>query len=432
MVRVNGELVKTGYSLSKRRGIVRTKKSHYSFNYYFRDENGKEIQYNESEFKHTAGNIKLERKFNKWVKEISKDFENAKYKEKQKEKELDKKKTKETIFKNFVDSQQFKDEVLKSFENSTFKNAKYMWKKLARENTAMAEKQLSEITVAECAEALNKILYSTSANNAKKYKFNLQKVFEVAENLGYIEQGSNPVKPYRLPRENSKKANQKTNNKKGKQYILDVNEEKAVLENLERLDIIYQYFYRFILLTGLRSGEAQAVEWTDIDWDGRKISIHQTFTEEIDSPQVSLKEYTKTGEGEDNPRIIPLWNNLSELLKKWFVIQNNGMAKNGVDRQHIEHDYIFRRFDGQLYSVGRWGDVWYEFREKLLKEGIISKPTTLHNLRGTYLSRLLNNKEVPISIVQKIAGHSKIEMTLDYYNQTSDFDVISLVDRHYK
>ena len=39
---------------------------------------------------------------------------------------------------------------------------------------------------------------------------------------------------------------------------------------------------------------------------------------------------------------------------------------------------------------------------------------TLHSLRPTFISNLLNEKSVPLPVVMELVGHTKIETTMGY------------------
>lgn len=185
-------------------------------------------------------------------------------------------------------------------------------------------------------------------------------------------------------------------------------------------------------MTGLRSGEVNAIEWKDIDWENGLLYVHQTMTEMAGySKGIVVKTYTKSKEDEDNPRILPLYSNLKELLIEYKSWQNKEYLKRGIRRKDLKHDFIFCKNDGTSYGLRRFSRIWQIFRDVLIGEEKLTKPTSFHNLRGTYISRCLNNERIPVSTVKELAGHSSTRITLKYYIQVSTLDIQALADNHF-
>ena len=71
-----------------------------------------------------------------------------------------------------------------------------------------------------------------------------------------------------------------------------------------------------------------------------------------------------------------------------------------------ESDYLLPRISNQSFN-------------RLLKEIAstleISKNLTHHTARKTFASTVLLNNDIPIEIVSKLLGHSKISTTQEYY-----------------
>lgn len=58
---------------------------------------------------------------------------------------------------------------------------------------------------------------------------------------------------------------------KNKKYAIDPEEEIAAM--LQVAGGTEEAFVRFLLATGFRIGEAAVAEWTDVDWQGKTISV---------------------------------------------------------------------------------------------------------------------------------------------------------------
>ncbi|NIS15703.1 MAG: tyrosine-type recombinase/integrase [Aliifodinibius sp.] len=138
----------------------------------------------------------------------------------------------------------------------------------------------------------------------------------------------------------------------------------------------------------MRKGELENLEWSDIDLKRRKISIR-------------AKEFwhPKTGERE-----IPINDQLFELLSR---------LRKKKPRSR-ETDFVFIDRDGsQLKTKLR------EAMIKVAKKAGIENLTTLHALRHTFASHLIMNG-VDLPTVQKLMGHTDIQVTMIYAHLAQD------------
>jgi len=71
--------------------------------------------------------------------------------------------------------------------------------------------------------------------------------------------------------------------------------------------------------------------------------------------------------------------------------------------------------DGSPYKIQYYSKEWAKFCKVLVKEKKISKEPTLRDLRKAYLTLLMREKKVSPNLVKEIAGHQKVQTTLDYY-----------------
>lgn len=148
-------------------------------------------------------------------------------------------------------------------------------------------------------------------------------------------------------------------------------------------------FILFLAYTGLRVGEAIALDIQDIDLDAMVVHVTKTVSAEHIGP-------TKTGLQRDVTLPRFLHDRLALLAS-----------------DHDDDDPLFRntRGDRVRYSVWR-SSRW---RPAVAEAGLGTiKNLTPHSLRHSYASMLITSG-LDVKTVQKLLGHSSAAMTLDVY-----------------
>ena len=161
---------------------------------------------------------------------------------------------------------------------------------------------------------------------------------------------------------------------------------------------IYKQMNRFTALvllclyTGLRLGELCALQWDDIDFEGKTLTVNRTVQ------RIAVPGYTtKTILLETNPksessqRTIPL---TSELLQ--VLTQFKG-----------EHPYVF---GGEKPLDPR--TMQYRFKRILKDAGIEIR--NFHTLRHTFATNCIENG-VDVKALSEFLGHSDVKITLNRY-----------------
>lgn len=158
-------------------------------------------------------------------------------------------------------------------------------------------------------------------------------------------------------------------------------EEIAIVE--ESWDAKNGLYAYFLLYTGLRRGEALALQWKDIDFERREISITKSVAYEINEPVIKLPK-TKNG-----IRVIPLLDCLAEKL---------------VPGEPEEYVFGGKKPYTSTMSYKRWRAYQKE----------IGLDFTQHQLRHTYAT-MLCKVNVPAKDAQKILGHADFKTTMNIY-----------------
>lgn len=146
----------------------------------------------------------------------------------------------------------------------------------------------------------------------------------------------------------------------------------------ERFRCIFQTF----VLTGMRLGELENLEWTEVDFRRRSIKIHR---------KASWQPKTANREVPINDRLLP-------ILRRLRAANSKG----------LKSSYVFPHDDGGIIRI--------KLREKLIriaKAAKIKNLTSIHALRHTFASQLVMSG-VDLAAVQRLMGHTDIKTTMIY------------------
>lgn len=149
-------------------------------------------------------------------------------------------------------------------------------------------------------------------------------------------------------------------------------------------------FAYLLLYTGLRRGEALALQWQDIDFDTDTIQISKALKWQNNRPVIDT---TKTKSG---IRTVPLLPPLKEKLQA------------GKPEQ-----YLFGHGDTPMTNIA-YRRAW----EKYYKLAGFREKWTPHQLRHSFAT-FLYDADTPEKDTQEIMGHSSIQVTRDIYTHIS-------------
>lgn len=175
-------------------------------------------------------------------------------------------------------------------------------------------------------------------------------------------------------------------------------------------DDYYQHFLYvslwFLFMTGMRIGEATAIQWEDIDFETGVLKIDKTLYYKNLNHYEFVEPKTKA-----STRFIVLDDDTLMILKEWKKVQEEVvktgfvMSYNGAPTQKHTISYAITRFS-KLASVHR---------------------IKIHALRHSHASLLIRMGENPLIIKERL-GHEDIETTLGTYGHLyphSNFEVAS-------
>lgn len=149
------------------------------------------------------------------------------------------------------------------------------------------------------------------------------------------------------------------------------------------------------LYTGLRLGEICALQWQDIDWSRRTLTVRRT-AQRIQQRDGDSRTgiHVGTPKSAKSRRIIPLPNVLLDMLSERLPSAASPYVFSQTD-QPAEPRTMQRRFAKLI--------------EPLALEGV-----HFHTLRHTFATRLLE-LGTDIKTVSVLLGHSSTRITLDFY-----------------
>ncbi len=171
----------------------------------------------------------------------------------------------------------------------------------------------------------------------------------------------------------------------------------------------YGNAYLLILNTGLRMGEALALCWEDVDFEGKTITIEKNHIlskkrdesgNTVGGYELQKQDSTKTASGN---RTIPMNRSAESAL---LALKENNTTPYVIvnSRQHnvlpSNFERTFHRIS-QNAGIGQYG---------------------VHALRHTFASMLFRN-HVDVKIVSQLLGHSSVKITYDTYVHLFEKDI---------
>ncbi len=170
----------------------------------------------------------------------------------------------------------------------------------------------------------------------------------------------------------------------------------------------YWIFFRLLIETGMRKGEAAALQWTDIDLKEQTISISKTLDFKAKSKE-DLFGDTKTF---NSKRVISISSTLTQVLQHHLRHQNqHKLALN--DLYHHDLNLVLCRDDGGFMPKST---LFNAFSRILKKAGLPSLP--IHSLRHTHAVLQLE-AGADMKYVQERLGHGSLSITSDVYAHIS-------------
>lgn len=192
----------------------------------------------------------------------------------------------------------------------------------------------------------------------------------------------------------------KVQKKKKEKTFYETSELQKFVEALERWnDIQGRAMIRLLAFTGIRVGEAAALEWSDLDVENKVISINKAISRKEDRNSKKSKQFLKEPKNFPSIRHTSVDRKTVEYLLEW--------------KKYNTSDIIF------INSKGKWVDNSNVRRWQMQVTRLAGLEfIPVHKMRHTHASLLFEAGATPKE-VQKRLGHGKIETTMDVYTHTT-------------
>nr|WP_243114847.1 site-specific integrase [Oenococcus oeni] len=229
----------------------------------------------------------------------------------------------------------------------------------------------------------------------------VNQVYKKAVQYGYVE--ANPFANVDKPR--AKKAPSSTSVK-----FYDVEQLRRFLNSAYQLyskDYYSRYlFFRLLAFTGMRKGEALALNWSDVDFSNKTLSISKTVVTVENGEVVSSEPKTKASN-----RLMTLDDDTVSALAEWKLRQHELYKALGYESSPCS--YVFNSEVNSFISLSR-PRAW----ARAIAKAADLPAIIIHGFRHTYAT-LAVQSGMDIKQLQYQLGHNDVHTTLQIYAEVT-------------
>lgn len=212
------------------------------------------------------------------------------------------------------------------------------------------------------------------------------------------------------------------------QRVLTEKDEKIFLDFVQK-DVRYRNFVPLFIVgfgTGMRIGEMLGLTWNDIDFESEIIHIKKTLsllTKHADGNKLFFS--INTPKTKSSTRDIPMTARVKAALEEQ---RKNHTPSNVIIDGYS--DFVFTTKTGNVFNFRNIGCTLNKIVQRMNKEeserasrekreAQFFEKFHPHSMRHTFATRCYE-KGISEKVVQKILGHSKVDITLNRYTHTTD------------
>ena len=197
---------------------------------------------------------------------------------------------------------------------------------------------------------------------------------------------------------------------------LTIDEQKKLLNVLKTEDIKYSEQMMISMFTGMRMGEVNALEVSDVNFKTKTINVYKTVSRGTYG-ETTISKSPKTEAG---MRKLPMNDEVAQFFKDCIGDKTKGL--------------IFSN-NGRIITTSQVNNHYSRALEKFeIIDDTIHGKVDLHSLRHTFASRCIEGN-CPPKVLQKLLGHKDISVTLNTYTDVFDGylnDKVAVTDQYFK
>lgn len=274
--------------------------------------------------------------------------------------------------------------------------------------TSIGNKKLDEIRPYEILEILTNIGNHYSISVTRESRIILNHMYDFAVINEWT--NTNPVKSMKVKSAKEQKVI----------LPLTIEQQKLFLEYSQ--DSYYNIFYRLILQTGLRFGEAAAIRIQDINFEKRELYVRRAMRYKSTKGLYKNGEKVKFDKPKYNSiRTVPLNDKAIEILREQLYvlpfIKKNYFRKNNKPFKELDEfkDLLFYSRSGSpLWAPMVNLDISRIVKKINKEEEEAMNDFGVHTLRHTFATRCYENGVDPLKL-QTVLGHKSLDTTLETY-----------------
>lgn len=155
----------------------------------------------------------------------------------------------------------------------------------------------------------------------------------------------------------------------------------------------FQNFLALSFFTGLRTGEAVALKWSDINFETQELEVKRS------------RRYGKdvTPKTEKSKRIVPIFDELLPYLQD--------QRERTKDQ---ESEYVFLSIHGRPFNDG---NRIRDYQWKRLLEKVELPYQRIYDTRSTFATMMLSSGKFSINHISQMMGHTTVDMLIHKYNK---------------
>ncbi|WDF82047.1 tyrosine-type recombinase/integrase [Lacticaseibacillus pabuli] len=259
---------------------------------------------------------------------------------------------------------------------------------------AFGRYRIDQISTRDIQRAVAKWAADTEVAYKQRFIYT-KKLFQYAFKAGYIDK--NPADNVTLPRAPEKigESPKYWDKEQLARFFACINPDT---------DLESFIMFRILVYTGIRREELLALTFGDVGFQNGVLTIDKALVQGKDGKEIIQPPKSAAGY-----RKIPLDNETMAWLRRWR--EHFHRVSTIISIKNVSGSaWLFQKKDGQHRSLNTPG---YRLR-KIIKDNKLTPAISLHSLRKSFITNAIQIG-VPVSTVQRLAGHQTPQITLALY-----------------